>query len=72
MQNVVDGMLEIYSQTFTTKFSPETWFTQGVTLVERVLNTNGGRWFWQSYASTYPSSFRAEVDRILKNSDSAS
>lgn len=72
MQNIVDAMLEIYSQTLSTNFSPETWFTQGVTLVERILSTNGGRWFWQNYANTYPSSFRAEVDRVLQSLEAAS
>ena len=72
MQNVVDAMLETYSQTFMTNFSPETWATQGVTLVERILNTNGGQWFWEIYADTYPPSFGAEVDRILQESVAAS
>jgi len=70
MQNIVDAMLEIYSQTLTTSFSPESWCTQGVTLVERVLRTAGGEWFWQSYATTYPPPFRAEVDRILQERNS--
>jgi hypothetical protein len=68
MQNVVDAMLEVYSQTLMTNFSPETWATQGVTLVERVLGTNGGKWFWATYAKTYPIPFRAEVNRILQDS----
>ena len=72
MQNIVDAMLEVYSQTLSTNFSPETWFTQGVTLVERILNTNGGRWFWKNYANTYPPSFCAEVDRVLQGLDAAS
>jgi len=72
MQNVVDAILNTYSQTFITNFSPETWATQGVTLVERVLNTNGGKWFWEIYADTYPPSFRAEVDRVLQDSVAAS
>jgi len=72
MQNVVDAMLETYSQTSITNFSPETWATQGVTLVERILITTGGQWFWEAYADTYPPSFRAEVDRILQDSVAAS
>jgi len=67
MQNVTEVMVDIYTQTLMTGFSPETWATQGVTLVERVLGCPGGEWYWAQYASNYPSSFRTEVDRILKN-----
>jgi hypothetical protein len=66
MQNITEVMLDIYTQTSMTSFSPETWATQGVTLVERVLGTSGGQWFWATYAENYPPSFRAEVDRILQ------
>jgi len=57
LQNVVDAMLEVYSQTLMTNFSPETWATQGVTLVQRIFGTNGGQWFWVTYAETYSPSF---------------
>ncbi len=66
MQNIVDSMLEVYSQTLMTNYSPETWATQGVTLVNRIFDTNGGRWFWATYAETYPPPFQAEVNRILQ------
>ncbi len=71
MQNVTDVMLEIYSQTLATGFSPETWHTQGLTLVERILATPGGEWFWDAFAHNYPPDFRTEVDRILEISRSA-
>ncbi len=67
MQNVTDVMVDIYTQTLITSFSPETWAAQGVNLVKRILSTPGGQWFWTSYAHTYPSSFCAEVERILHN-----
>ncbi|MDH4054457.1 MAG: hypothetical protein OEW73_02610 [Gammaproteobacteria bacterium] len=65
MQNVTEVMLEIYTQTLITSFSPETWKTQGVSLVKRVLATPGGQWFWASFADNYPAGFQAEVNRIL-------
>jgi hypothetical protein len=67
MMNIADVMLEIYTQTATTGFSPEMWETTGGKLVERVLTTGGGQWFWETFAEVYPSSFRTEVDRILQN-----
>ena len=72
MQNVTEAMLEIYFQTSVTSFSPETWATQGVALVRRVLGTTGGRWFWENYSDNYPAAFRTEVDGILKASSSTS
>ncbi len=71
MQNITEAMLDIYTQTSVTNFSPETWDTQGVTLVLRVLGTNGGRSFWAEYAENYPQEFRAEVDRVLQASSVA-
>lgn len=65
IQNVTEVMLEIHAQTMATGFAPETWETQGRTLVERILATTGGQWFWAGYRDNYPSDFRAEVDRIL-------
>jgi len=65
MQNITEVMVDIYTQTAVTKFSPETWATQGMTLVNRVLGTNGGKWFWSTYGDNYPVAFRDEVDRIL-------
>jgi len=71
MQNVTEVMLDIYTQTAVTNFSPETWATQGTTLVKRVLGTSGGKWFWAMYADNYPPAFRGEVDRILRNLSSS-
>ena len=67
MQNVTEVMLEIYTQTLATGFAPETWHTQGHTLVERVLATPGGKWFWDDFAHNYPADFRSEVDQVLSN-----
>ena len=65
MQNVTEAMLDVYTQTAVTDFSPETWATQGATMVERVLGTDGGQRFWEVFAGNYPLAFRDEVDRIL-------
>jgi heme/copper-type cytochrome/quinol oxidase subunit 1 len=65
MQNVTEVMLEIYTQAFVTEFSPETWETQGRTLVIRVFNTAGGKWFWGQFQDNYPQNFRNQVDLIL-------
>lgn len=69
IQNVTEAVLETHAQTAVTGFSPETWATQGVTLVRRVLGTAGGRWFWRELADNYPPGFRAEVESILAARD---
>lgn len=66
IQNVVESILDVYVQNFSTGYSPESWRTQGVTLVQRILGNRGGGWFWENYANAYPPDFRAEVNRILK------
>jgi hypothetical protein len=68
LQNITDVMLDIYSQTLETKFSPENWDAQGVNLVKRILDTNGGRWFWENFQQNYPKRFRDEVAMILASS----
>lgn len=65
MLNVSDAMLDIYTQTLETNFSPETWHAQGVSATLRTLGSEGGRWFWENFSNSYPSRFKAEVDRIL-------
>jgi hypothetical protein len=65
MQNVAEAALDIYTQTAMTGFSPETWSTQGVTMVERVFGNLGGKWFWSNYCDNYPAQFREEVERVL-------
>jgi hypothetical protein len=65
MQNVTEAMLEIFSQTAVTNFSPETWETQGRTLVLRVMGTPGGHWFWQTYSDNYPAAFRRAVEDLI-------
>lgn len=66
IQNVVESILDVYVQNFSTGYSPESWRTQGVTLIQRILGNSGGEWFWKNYANAYPPDFRAEVDQILK------
>ena len=65
IQNTMDAIWDLYSQTVITDFSPETWKSQGVGLVRRVFKTNGGSWFWTTHRDEYTVEFRTEIDRIL-------
>ena len=65
IHNLVDALLDMYSQTVATGFSPQTWQMLGVDLVKRVLTTRGGGWFWKNFGDQYSGAFRAEIERIL-------
>ena len=67
IQNTMDALWDLYSQTVITDFSPETWNTQGIGLVKRVFMTDGGNWFWLHHRDEYTDEFRAEIDRILNS-----
>ncbi len=65
MQNAIDGIWDIHSQTSVTGYSPEIWETQGITVVLRLVATDGGHRVWTQLRETYPEEFRGEIDRIL-------
>jgi hypothetical protein len=65
MQNAMDGMWDIYSQTAATGYANEIWETQGVSVVSRLVASVGGRRVWTQFREAYPEEFRAEIDRIL-------
>ena len=65
MQNGIDGIWDIHSQTTVTGLSPESWQSQGVKVVERLLASPGGRRVWEQFGDNYTDEFRAEIDRIL-------
>ena len=67
--NFMDANWDMYSQTVVTGFSPETWQTQGCKAIARIMNTPGGRWFWENYAGEYPEVFRNEINSIIAGTD---
>lgn len=71
IQNTMDAVWDLYSQTVVTGFSPETWSSQGVSLVRRVFTTPGGRWFWLQFRDEYTEEFRREIERILGSNQGA-
>ena len=63
INNVFDSFLNMYSQTKLTGFSPETWSSQEF-LIKRVMRTEGGKWYWETFKDAYPSNFQSELERI--------
>lgn len=72
IQNMMDALSDMYMQTVIAGYSRETWLTQGVKLVARVMTTAGGRWFWSHYSDEYTSNFRTEIDKILQSASNNS
>ncbi len=65
MINGLDTLWDVYCQTIVTGYSPETWERQGVSTLERVVASPGGRLFWTQLRDSYSNEFRSEVDRVL-------
>jgi membrane-bound lytic murein transglycosylase MltF len=71
IHNMVDAHWDMYSQTVITGFSPETWLMRRK-VIERVLTTPGGQWFWKNFRDEYTGDFRDEIDRILNSTTTGS
>jgi hypothetical protein len=66
LHNLTDALSQIYAETVETGFSPQTWETQAIGIVERVFTTPGGRMFWNSYRQDYTPQFANVVDQLLE------
>lgn len=55
----------IHSQTDYAGLSKTTWNAQ-IPVLDRLLGTRGGNWFWNQYKMEFEESFRNEVDKILE------
>jgi len=65
--NLFLSLRNIYSQTHLTGLPAETWVTQ-IPLLQRVLSTQGGKWFWANYSHEFEPSFQEEVARVAPTS----
>ena len=64
MTNILWAIWNIFSQSRFADLSSETWDAQ-IPLIERLLSSEGGRWFWANYSHEFVVSFKKEIDRIL-------
>ncbi len=65
--NVLLSLWNIFSQTRLAGLPVETWSAQ-IPLLQRVLSTEGGKWFWANYCHEFEPSFQQEVARISADS----
>ncbi len=66
LHNILLSISNIYSQTIYTGLSLSTWESQLV-ILERIIDSPGGRWFWKVYRLEFEESFREKVDEILRD-----
>ena len=65
--NVMLTLWNIFSQTRLAGLPVETWSSQ-IPLVQRVLSTKGGNWYWANHCHEFEPSFQQEVARISADS----
>ena len=65
LHNMLLPQSNIFSQTKLSELPISEWQAQS-TVIQRVVGSAGGAWFWREFAHEFDMEFRAEVDRILK------
>ena len=66
MSNIFDAIMNMHAQTKMTEFSPEQWEAQS-NIAARILESEGGQWFWKEFKINYPKSFQIEMEKIIEN-----
>ena len=68
IQNILWAIWNVYVQTESSGLSSSTWATQ-LPLLDRIVNTPGGVWFWSKYQIEFDETFRDEVENVMKSSN---
>lgn len=64
--NGMDGLWLVHHHMVGTGSSPEEWKTQRSAL-ERLVTSEGGRWFLSQFKDNYPDSFCNEIEIIMES-----
>jgi hypothetical protein len=70
IHNILLAISNIHEQSKLTGLSQSSWESQEP-IIERIVSTPGGAWFWENYRHEFEESFRQEVDDILRKSRAA-
>jgi hypothetical protein len=65
VHTILWSVWNIYAQTEYGGLSSSTWEAQ-VPLLDRILNSRGGLWFWNEYQMEFEETFRKEVSKVIK------
>ena len=70
IHNILLSISIIHAQSELAELSKSNWECH-IRIVERVVSTPGGAWFWDNYRHEFEDSFRNEVDKLLSKTQSA-
>ena len=65
LHTIIWTVWNIYAQTEYGGLSSSTWAAQ-LPLLDRIMNSRGGIWFWGKYQMEFEEAFRIEVDKVMK------
>jgi hypothetical protein len=66
IHNILLAISNIHAQSTLTGLSLSNWESQKP-VIERIVSSPGGAWFWENYRHEFEESFRREVDHLLSN-----
>jgi hypothetical protein len=65
VHTILWAVWNIYAQTEYGGLSKSIWAAQ-LPLLDRVINSHGGIWFWDQYRMEFDEKFRDEVDKVME------
>lgn len=65
LHTILWAVWNIYAQTEYGGLSKSIWAAQ-LPLLDRVINSRGGIWFWDQYRMEFDEKFREEVDKVME------
>jgi hypothetical protein len=65
IHNILLAISNMHAQSQLTGLSVSNWESQ-LPIIERIVGTPGGSWFWQNYRHEFEESFREVVDGLLE------
>ena len=66
VHNMLLAQSNIFSQTKFTDLSTSTWESQ-IPILQRVIGSPGGKWFWKIYREEFENDFRDEVEKMFED-----
>ena len=63
MQNVLWSFWNVYAQAEYANLSAGVWDAQ-LPILNRIMSSAGGRWFWQNFEHEFEETFRGEINRL--------
>ena len=70
VHTILWAIWNVYAQTEFGGLSTSTWAAQ-LPLLDRIMNSRGGIWFWDEYQMEFDEKFRNEVDKVMEEKGSS-